>query len=164
MKASESKNKKLQSRFSSSYFCLCGDPNIHLLLKWGALYLVKCFLYNMPAQKVEIGSLQKAFFPIGDWLFVKLHISVVHLFSSEKASRIAWISSSSLYLKHDVKMFRITFLFLVKGHVFVVYLFPVEKIFNLKTEQQVSQTQTTWFRGACILHKEIAFPSYPKSI
>ena len=85
--------------------------------------------------------------------FVKRHISVAHLFSSEKASRLVSISSSSLYLKHDVNMFGITFLFLVKGHVFVVYLFPVEKIFDLKTEQQISQTQTTWFRGACIFHK-----------
>ena len=65
----------------------------------------------MPAQKVEVGSLQKAFFPIGDWFFATRHISVVHLFSSEKASRIVWISSSSVYLKNDVKMVGTTFLF-----------------------------------------------------
>ena len=99
------------SRFSSSYFWLCGDPKHQSFVEVrSSMFKVKCFLYNIPAQKVEIGSLQKAFFPIGVWFFVKRHISVVHLFSSEKASRIVWISSNSWYLKHDVKMFGITFL------------------------------------------------------
>ena len=86
MKASESKIKKNPSRFSSSYFCLCGDPkHLSFVEVKSSTFKTKCFLYNILAQKVEIGSLQKALFPIGVF-FVKRHISVVHLFSSEKAS------------------------------------------------------------------------------
>ena len=66
MKAWESKIKKLPSKFSSSYFCLCGDPKHQSFVEVrSSIFKVKCGLYNIPAQKVEIGSLQKAFFPIG---------------------------------------------------------------------------------------------------